>query len=439
VWLGDVVDAAVIFAVVLANAVSGFVALTGESLPVAKHPLELPSPTLLADRSNMAWTGTFVTSGRGRGVVVAHAGDTELGRVHRLMGSADDLVTPLTRELTRFSRLLTVVILGLAVAAFVLGVVRGEPVGDMVTAAVALAVATIPSWRTSSSTSCACSTGAGSVGGHGKPGIASPRLGGGWEMVAPPAPESPQPPHQVQGLPGVAVDRRLRERHALAVVDRVGAVTAAAVVLVSTGREGRLEIGVHVRGVVTVDDVVAALPVDVVAPEIAEERVAAWAAENVVAQGTAEGGVGTVARRDRVYAAEADDRVVARAGGERVVPAETGERVVAQAADQRVVVGTVGLREGRRVVRADPVADQDVMAQAAIDDVVSGIRTDDVVPTSGVDHVGLVTADDYVVTSRTRDYAGADNRRRHLLPRRATERHLLLGLSRPGKLQEHQC
>lgn len=118
--------------------------LTGESLPAGKALGELPGDTLLADRANMAWSGTFVTRGRGRGIVVAHGPDTELGRVHGLIESADSLTTPLTRSLASFSRVLTVSILGLAVVASVIGLVRGQPLVQIVTAAVALAVAAIP-------------------------------------------------------------------------------------------------------------------------------------------------------------------------------------------------------------------------------------------------------------------------------------------------------
>ena len=119
-------------------------ALTGESVPSEKHSLELPAETLLADRGNMVWSGTLATRGRARGVVVAHGGDTELGRVHRLMATADDLATPLTRDITRFSKILTGLIVALALTAFLLGLARGEPVAEMITAAVALAVAAIP-------------------------------------------------------------------------------------------------------------------------------------------------------------------------------------------------------------------------------------------------------------------------------------------------------
>jgi cation-transporting ATPase F len=119
-------------------------ALTGESLPVAKDEVVLPEATPVADRRNMAYSGTFVTAGTGAGVVVGTGAGTELGEIHRLVGSAKTLATPLTRKLARFSKLLTVVILALGAVTFAIGVARGEAAAEMFTAAVALAVAAIP-------------------------------------------------------------------------------------------------------------------------------------------------------------------------------------------------------------------------------------------------------------------------------------------------------
>lgn len=118
--------------------------LTGESVPVHKNIDPLPGDTSLADQVNMCFSGTLVTAGRGRGITVTTGTDTEMGRIHELMLAAEGVETPLTRKLTRFSRWLTVVILGLASMTFILGVARGEEVADMVTAAVALAVGAIP-------------------------------------------------------------------------------------------------------------------------------------------------------------------------------------------------------------------------------------------------------------------------------------------------------
>jgi cation-transporting P-type ATPase F len=119
-------------------------ALTGESAPVTKDELVLDAGTTVADRRNMLWSGTLVTAGSGAGIAVATGGETQLGAVHRLIGSAQDLRTPLTRKLATFSVWLTFVILGLAAATFALGVLRGDPAADMFLASVALAVAAIP-------------------------------------------------------------------------------------------------------------------------------------------------------------------------------------------------------------------------------------------------------------------------------------------------------
>ena len=119
-------------------------ALTGESLPVTKDELVLPAATTVADRRNMTYSGTLVTAGTGSGIVVATGAGTELGQIHRLVGAAKTLATPLTRKLATFSAWLTGVILGLAALTFAVGVLRGGSAPEMFTAAVALAVGAIP-------------------------------------------------------------------------------------------------------------------------------------------------------------------------------------------------------------------------------------------------------------------------------------------------------
>lgn len=119
-------------------------ALTGESLPVAKDEVVLPEGTPVADRRNMAYSGTLVTAGTGAGIVVATGGETEIGRIHRLVGSAEILATPLTAKLAKFSKILTVAILALAAATFAAGLLRRQDAADTFIAAVALAVGAIP-------------------------------------------------------------------------------------------------------------------------------------------------------------------------------------------------------------------------------------------------------------------------------------------------------
>jgi cation-transporting P-type ATPase F len=119
-------------------------ALTGESLPVEKADHVLPPETVVADRKNMAFSGTLITYGQGTGVVVGTGADTELGRIHQLMGQTTEIATPLTKKLTAFSKVLTVVILALAAMTFALGLWRGQSATDVFMAAVALAVGAIP-------------------------------------------------------------------------------------------------------------------------------------------------------------------------------------------------------------------------------------------------------------------------------------------------------
>ena len=71
-------------------------------------------------------------------------GDTEVGRIHRLIGEAGGVETPLTRRIAHFSKIISVVIVALAALTFAIGVARGEPVSEMFMAAVALAVGAIP-------------------------------------------------------------------------------------------------------------------------------------------------------------------------------------------------------------------------------------------------------------------------------------------------------
>ena len=119
-------------------------ALTGESLPVAKHADALALDTILAERKNLAYAGTLITSGQAEGVVWAIGDQTETGRIARLISSAVEMSTPLTKKIAQFSKLALWVILALAAATFAVGVARGEKPADMFMAAVALAVGAIP-------------------------------------------------------------------------------------------------------------------------------------------------------------------------------------------------------------------------------------------------------------------------------------------------------
>jgi cation-transporting ATPase F len=120
-------------------------ALTGESQPVSKDASGvLPNGTILAERKNMAYASTLVTSGTGTGIVTATGDRTEVGRISQLLSEAVELETPLTRKIGQFSKVLLVVILVLAAATFGVGLLRGQGLVETLFAAITLAVGAIP-------------------------------------------------------------------------------------------------------------------------------------------------------------------------------------------------------------------------------------------------------------------------------------------------------
>ncbi|MBE9160106.1 cation-transporting P-type ATPase [Nodosilinea sp. LEGE 06152] len=119
-------------------------ALTGESVPVEKSlaPLEADAP--LAERTNMTYTGSLVTFGQARGVVVGIGEMTETGHLSQLMQQSTAIETPLTRKIDKFSKTLLYIILGLATFTFAVGIAQGFSWIEVFKAAVALAVSAIP-------------------------------------------------------------------------------------------------------------------------------------------------------------------------------------------------------------------------------------------------------------------------------------------------------
>jgi magnesium-transporting ATPase (P-type) len=119
--------------------------LTGEAVPAEKSVEPAPVDAPLGDRAGMAFSGTLVTAGQGAGIVVATGTGTEIGKISTMLGEVPELTTPLLRQMAVFARRLTVVVLGVAVATFLFGVLmRGLNPADMFVAVVSLSVAAIP-------------------------------------------------------------------------------------------------------------------------------------------------------------------------------------------------------------------------------------------------------------------------------------------------------
>jgi magnesium-transporting ATPase (P-type) len=118
--------------------------LTGESRPVRKGTEPVAPEVVAADRTCLAYLGATVLRGRGRGYVVATGARTELGRVAERVRGERTSRTPLQQRMDRFANLLAVAVAVAAVAAFAIGLLRGESVTEMFLVAVALAVAVVP-------------------------------------------------------------------------------------------------------------------------------------------------------------------------------------------------------------------------------------------------------------------------------------------------------
>jgi calcium-translocating P-type ATPase len=118
--------------------------LTGESAPVSKNTRPVGKGHTVAERSDMAHTGSVVTRGRGRGYVVAIGNETELGAIAEEIRGAEVQPTPLQERMRRFAHLIGAVVAASAVLAFVIGVLLDETPTEMFMVAVALAVAAVP-------------------------------------------------------------------------------------------------------------------------------------------------------------------------------------------------------------------------------------------------------------------------------------------------------
>jgi magnesium-transporting ATPase (P-type) len=119
--------------------------LTGESVPVEKNTTEAPHDAPLGDRACMAFSGTLVSSGQGKGVVVATGISTEIGRISGLLSKVEMLTTPLVTQMGVFSKWLTILILIIAAIILAFGYfVERYDFTMMFMAVIGLSVAAIP-------------------------------------------------------------------------------------------------------------------------------------------------------------------------------------------------------------------------------------------------------------------------------------------------------
>jgi len=121
-------------------------ALTGESVPVSKNSDDIHEDpkTPIGDRSNMAFMSTLATYGRGEGVVVATAMETEIGKIAKILDEDTEEMTPLQKRLDELGRTLGFLAMGICALIFVIALFQKRDLFEMFLTAISLAVAAIP-------------------------------------------------------------------------------------------------------------------------------------------------------------------------------------------------------------------------------------------------------------------------------------------------------
>ena len=119
--------------------------LTGESMPTTKHGGEVAESTPLAERTNMAYSGTLLIAGKLKAVVTAIGMKTELGKIATLLQETQSEKTPLEEQIEKLGKLLSTILIALVGLVLFLNVfVRGENLLTAVLESVALAIAAVP-------------------------------------------------------------------------------------------------------------------------------------------------------------------------------------------------------------------------------------------------------------------------------------------------------
>ncbi len=119
--------------------------LTGESVPVDKTSEIITDEKVgIGDRTNMLFSSSLITYGRGKGVVVETGMNTEVGKIASIINETEGTATPLQIKLNKLGKTLGIAALAICILIFVIGIAYGKNVIDMFMTAVSLAVAAIP-------------------------------------------------------------------------------------------------------------------------------------------------------------------------------------------------------------------------------------------------------------------------------------------------------
>lgn len=120
-------------------------ALTGESVPVEKQVEKITDEKVgIGDRTNMLFSSSLITYGRGKGIVVNTGMNTEVGKIATMLDSTEETTTPLQEKLNKLGKTLGIAALAICAVIFVIGLLYGKEPIHMFMTAVSLAVAAIP-------------------------------------------------------------------------------------------------------------------------------------------------------------------------------------------------------------------------------------------------------------------------------------------------------
>ncbi len=118
--------------------------LTGESVPVEKSVMKIDKSVVISERNNMAYSGSMVTNGRARGVVVSTGNDTELGKIANALFRSKKETTPLQKSIDKIGKFITWTVLVICVLILIIELISGNGIKNAIMVAVSLAVAAIP-------------------------------------------------------------------------------------------------------------------------------------------------------------------------------------------------------------------------------------------------------------------------------------------------------
>ncbi len=120
-------------------------AMTGESVPTFKNTNTIEETNVaLGDRHNMAFSSGIVTYGRGKGVVVTTGMNTEIGKIAGMLQNTEETETPMSKRLEHLGKVLGISVIVICAIIFVVGLLYGNKVIDVLMIAISLSVAAIP-------------------------------------------------------------------------------------------------------------------------------------------------------------------------------------------------------------------------------------------------------------------------------------------------------